>query len=310
MMRPRIPSSCPAGFRGRYTVVSGDTMFFIAQRFGISLSSLIAANPHITNPNMIFPGDVLCVPREKGGRIPASCPAGFRDRYTVVSGDTMFLIAKRFRVGLDSLIAANPQITDPDVIFPGDVLCVPGRRPDHGHGHHGHHGRPDHPDRHDHHGGHRHDHREDYGDYDDDYEEGYEHGPHGGDYEHGYRRERKDCNIPPSCPADFEGLYTVQTGDTMFSIAQYFDVNLDALLAANPHIVNPKMIFPGDMLCVPSRVPKRCPADFKERYTVQVGDTMYSIAQYFSVNVDSLIAANPHIIDPNIIFPGDELCVP
>ncbi len=37
-------------------------MFFIAQRLGISLNALIAANPHITNPNMIFPGDVLCVP--------------------------------------------------------------------------------------------------------------------------------------------------------------------------------------------------------------------------------------------------------
>jgi hypothetical protein len=37
-------------------------MFFIAQRFGVSLSALIAANPHIPNPNLIFPGDVLCVP--------------------------------------------------------------------------------------------------------------------------------------------------------------------------------------------------------------------------------------------------------
>ena len=309
MMKPRIPSSCPAGFRGRYTVVSGDTMFFIAQRFGISLNSLIAANLHIADPDMIFPGDVLCVPGKEGGRIPSSCPAGFRGRYTVVSGDTMFLIAKRFRVGLDSLIAANPQITDPGVIFPGDVLCVPGRRTDHGHGHHG---------RHDHHGGHWYDYSEDYGDgegydygdYGDDYGEGYGYGPHGGNYEHSHHRRRKDCNLPLSCPAGFESLYTVQTGDTMFSIAQYFDVSLEALLAANPHIVNPKMIFPGDMLCIPGRIPKRCPADFKERYTVRAGDTMSSIAQYFSVNVDSLIAANPHIIDSNIIFPGDELCVP
>ncbi|MDP2856362.1 MAG: LysM peptidoglycan-binding domain-containing protein [Bacillota bacterium] len=42
-------------------------MFFITQAVwtvshGVSLSALIAANPHITNPNLIFPGDVLCVP--------------------------------------------------------------------------------------------------------------------------------------------------------------------------------------------------------------------------------------------------------
>lgn len=37
-------------------------MFLIAQRFGVSLQALINANPHISNPNSIFPGDVLCVP--------------------------------------------------------------------------------------------------------------------------------------------------------------------------------------------------------------------------------------------------------
>lgn len=37
-------------------------MFLIAQRLGISLNQLIQANPHIANPNLIFPGDVLCVP--------------------------------------------------------------------------------------------------------------------------------------------------------------------------------------------------------------------------------------------------------
>lgn len=58
----RVPSTCPSNFQGRYTVVSGDTMFLIARRFGVSLQALINANPHISNPNLIFPGDVLCVP--------------------------------------------------------------------------------------------------------------------------------------------------------------------------------------------------------------------------------------------------------
>ena len=37
----RVPHRCPPGFQGRYTVVSGDTMYFIAQRFGVSLNALI-----------------------------------------------------------------------------------------------------------------------------------------------------------------------------------------------------------------------------------------------------------------------------
>ena len=123
----RKPSHCPPGFQGRYTVKSGDTMFLIAQRFGVSLQDLIRANPHISDPNKIFPCDVLCVPGKphQDCRIPKHCPPGFQGRYTVKPGDTMFLIAQRFGVSLQALIKANPHITDPNKIFPCDVLCVP-----------------------------------------------------------------------------------------------------------------------------------------------------------------------------------------
>jgi spore coat assembly protein SafA len=186
----RVPATCPPGFQGRYTVRQGDTMFLIAQRFGVSLNALIAANPHISNPNIIFPGDVLCVPGA-GGRVPATCPPGFQGRYTVQQGDTMFLIAQRFGVSLNALIAANPHISNPNIIFPGDVLCVPGA---------------------------------------------------GG-------------RVPATCPPGFQGRYTVRQGDTMFLIAQRFGVSLNALIAANPHISNPNIIFPGDVLCVPGTSP-------------------------------------------------------
>lgn len=66
---PRVPASCPANFAGHYTVNPGDTMFIISSIFRINLSELIRANPHITNPNLIFPGDVLCVP----GQISFPC---------------------------------------------------------------------------------------------------------------------------------------------------------------------------------------------------------------------------------------------
>ena len=122
----RVPSSCPVGFQGRYTVKSGDSMFSIAEKFGVTLQALINANPHITNPGEIFPCDVLCVPSKVHTcRVPSSCPAGFHGRYTVKSGDTMSLIARKLRVPLQCLINANPHITNPSEIFPCDVLCVP-----------------------------------------------------------------------------------------------------------------------------------------------------------------------------------------
>ena len=64
-------------------------MFLIAQRFGVSLNALIAANPHISNPAVIFLA-TSCVPGAAGEcgnrRSPASCPAGFQGRYTVGRG--------------------------------------------------------------------------------------------------------------------------------------------------------------------------------------------------------------------------------
>ncbi|WP_353892414.1 LysM domain-containing protein [Proteinivorax hydrogeniformans] len=72
--RPRKPKFCPANFSGRYTVVPGDTMFFISKRFNVNLDDLIDANPHISNPHKIYPGDVLCVPKKKLPPPKKECP--------------------------------------------------------------------------------------------------------------------------------------------------------------------------------------------------------------------------------------------
>lgn len=45
--------------------------------------------------------------------------------HTVVKGDTMWKIATRYQVGTGEIIAANPQIADPNLIYPGQVLTVP-----------------------------------------------------------------------------------------------------------------------------------------------------------------------------------------
>ena len=47
---------------GTYTVVSGDTLWAIAGKFGVALNDLIAANGQIKNPNLIHPGDKITIP--------------------------------------------------------------------------------------------------------------------------------------------------------------------------------------------------------------------------------------------------------
>lgn len=45
--------------------------------------------------------------------------------HTVVRGDSMWKIAVKYQVGLSEIKAANPQISNPDLIYPGQILNIP-----------------------------------------------------------------------------------------------------------------------------------------------------------------------------------------
>lgn len=45
-----------------YTVVKGDSMWKIAVKYEVGLGEIKTANPHIKNPNLIYPGQILNIP--------------------------------------------------------------------------------------------------------------------------------------------------------------------------------------------------------------------------------------------------------
>lgn len=47
-----------------HTVVKGDTMWKIASKYHVGTSEVIMANPQVSNPNLIYPGQVLTIPQE------------------------------------------------------------------------------------------------------------------------------------------------------------------------------------------------------------------------------------------------------
>lgn len=55
---------------------------------------------------------------------PLSASAGSLS-HTVVKGDTMWKIASKYQVGTSEVIHANPQISDPNLIYPGQILKIP-----------------------------------------------------------------------------------------------------------------------------------------------------------------------------------------
>lgn len=45
--------------------------------------------------------------------------------HTVQRGDTMWKLAVQYQVGTSEIIDANPQVANPNLIYPGDVLDIP-----------------------------------------------------------------------------------------------------------------------------------------------------------------------------------------
>jgi len=102
--------------------------------------------------------------------------------------------------------------------------------------------------------------------------------------------------------------YTVKDSDTFYSIAKFFNVSLDELAEANPNIT-PDSLMPGQMLCIPLTAPSaNCPSG-STCYTVQKGDTFYSISKSLKVSLNALVKANPGI-NPDALLPGQSICIP
>ena len=65
-------------------------------------------------------------PTASASAAPASsAPAA--SEYKIKRGDTLYAIAKRNAISLDVLLAANPQIKDPDKLKIGQVIYIPAR---------------------------------------------------------------------------------------------------------------------------------------------------------------------------------------
>ena len=74
-LAPMTTNEAHAATAGRsYTIVRGDTLSGIARTFGVSISSLVAAN-HIADPNLIYAGNTLIIPDGGSPHAPAPQPS-------------------------------------------------------------------------------------------------------------------------------------------------------------------------------------------------------------------------------------------
>ena len=143
---PPVPKAQPAPAgeaAATYVVRGGDSLSRIAAAHGVKTADLLAANPKITSPDKIQVGQVLNLPAgAKANAAPATTKATTKDsqpasgkgvareaipedgKYTVRSGDSLWLIARRFGVKSADLTLWNNLSSDRLQV--GQVLTLKG----------------------------------------------------------------------------------------------------------------------------------------------------------------------------------------
>jgi len=108
-------SQCPT----YVTVQWGDTLTGIALLCGTTVNAIRAANPGLGW--WLYAGQTLYIPT---GSSP-SYPPATGGTYVVRAGDTLGKIASRMGTSLGALLAVNPQISNPSLIYVGQVINLP-----------------------------------------------------------------------------------------------------------------------------------------------------------------------------------------
>ncbi len=108
-----------------------------------------------------------------------------------------------------------------------------------------------------------------------------------------------------------EGYYTVQKGDTLYSIARKFNISVDSLKTINNLTSNTLTV--GQLLKIPSSGESEEGSSSGGGvnyflYTVQLGDSLYSIASKYETTVDALKAINN--LTSNLLNIGQVLKIP
>lgn len=229
----KIPATSSDSEGSYYTVVRGDSLWSIANRFGVSVADLRNAN-NLTS-DVLQVGQRLFIPGV--GDIGEDNDNNQEEEmtYVVQSGDSLWSIANRYGISVDALKNANNLTSN--VLSVGQVLVIP---------------------------------------------------------------TDEEVIVPP----DTSTTYTVVRGDSLWSIAKQFGITVDELKRVNGLTSNTLSI--GQVLVIPN-VTSETPSS-PIIYTVQAGDSLWSIASRYGTTVDILKSLNN--LSNNLLQIGQQLLIP
>jgi LysM repeat protein len=222
------PEVTPPGNYIVYIVKSGDTLYKIANQYGVSVNDIIELNK-LPNSSLSI-NQQLLIPTSTSPSIPNGTLI-----YTVRPGDSLWKIANQYGITVNDLINAN-NLTSTSLQI-GDKLIIPGTI-----------------------------------------------------------EEPETPVIPPSTN-NIE--YMVQSGDSLYSIAKKYGITAKELQSYNN--LPSTLLSIGQVLQIPS------PNDYITYY-VQSGDNLYNIARDYNTTVDEIKQING--LTSNLLSIGQTLLIP
>lgn len=210
-----------------YIVKKGDTLYGISNQYGVSVTELASLNG--VDASTLQIGQELLIP-DKSGVNPNNMFL-----YTVKKGDTLYSIAKKYNTSVSAILDLN-YLTSSNLSI-GQVIRIP---------------------------------------------ENYI--PEG------------EITLPQYTN------YIVQKGDTLYSISKKFQISVDVLVKDNA--LTSTVLYPGEVLKIrttSNNIVEECfgedytPPSSNDNiitYTVQKGDSLYSISRKFNTSVDQIMKLN------------------
>lgn len=117
----------------QHHVRPGENLFRISLRYGVSIQAIMAVNPIIRNPNLIYAGTTLQIPT---GAVPPTTvpttpipvtpgtpPPTDAVIHIVQRGDTLSRLAAQYRTTVQAIATTN-NIVNPNLIFVGQRLVI------------------------------------------------------------------------------------------------------------------------------------------------------------------------------------------
>ncbi len=102
----------------------------------------------------------------------------------------------------------------------------------------------------------------------------------------------------PTSTTNFQNTYTVKSGDSLYKIAQNFNVTVDEIKQLNK--LSSDLLSIGQILEIPTSS-----TNSQNTYTVKSGDSLYKIAQKYNTTVNDLIRLNN--LSSTLLSPGQIL---